>query len=130
MKKESQKVLDYLTNIFTDFENTENKLNSLNQQLTATEQQLRATNQQLIASEHEIKKHAHDLEERVKELGCFYGISETVRKRETIEEILQDITKIIPPAWQYPGNNLCKNFFWKYGIQNRQLRRQQMETDF
>jgi len=111
MKKESQKVLDYLTNIFTDFENTENKLNSLNQQLTATEQQLRATNQQLIASEHEIKKHAHDLEERVKELGCFYGISETVRKRETIEEILQDITKIIPPAWQYPEITCAKISF-------------------
>ena len=111
MKKESQKVLDYLTNIFTDFENTENKLNSLNQQLTASEQQLRASNQQLIVSEQEIKKHAHDLEERVKELGCFYGISETVRKRETIEEILQDLTKIIPPTWQYPEITCAKISF-------------------
>ena len=111
MKKESQKVLDYLKNVFTDFENTENKLNAINQQLTANEQQLRASNQQLIASEHEIKKHAHDLEERVKELGCFYGISETVRKRETVEEILQDITKIIPPAWQYPKITCAKISF-------------------
>ena len=111
MKKESQKVLDFLKNVFNDYEKTENKLNASNQQLTANEQQLRASNQQLIASEHEIKKHAHDLEERVKELGCFYGISETVRKRETVEEILQDITKIIPPAWQYPKITCAKISF-------------------
>ena len=72
---------------------------------------MRASYQQLIASEQEIKKHSHELGERVKELGCFYGISETVRKRETIEEILQDITQIIPPSWQYPEITCAKISF-------------------
>jgi len=118
MKKESQKVLDYLKNVFNDYEKTENELNATNQQLTANEQQLRAANQQLgannqqlITSEQEIKKHSHDLGERIKELGCFYEISETVRKRETIKEILQDITKVIPPAWQYPEITCAKISF-------------------
>ena len=62
MKKESKKVLDYLNNVFNDYEKTENKLNALNQhlsvsnqQLLATEQQLRAANQQLTASELQLK---------------------------------------------------------------------------
>ena len=87
----------------------EQQLRSANQQLTASEQQLRSANQQLeasnrqlIASEEEIKKHAHDLDERVKELNCLYGITESIKTGETIEEILHDTANIIPPAWQYP----------------------------
>ena len=34
MKKESKKVLDYLNNVFNDYEKTENKLNALNQHLS------------------------------------------------------------------------------------------------
>jgi len=51
MKKESQKILDYLKNVFNDYEKKENKLNATNQQLTSNEQQLRAANQQLTANE-------------------------------------------------------------------------------
>ncbi len=79
------------------------QLRASEQQLKAANQQLGATNLQLIASEQEIQKHAHDLGERVKELGCFYGISESIRTRENIEEILQDTARIIPPSWHYPG---------------------------
>lgn len=81
---------------------SEQQLRAANQQLTATEQQLRAANQQLIAHEKEILKRAHDLGERVKELDCLYGIAESIITKETIEEILQDTAKIIPPSWQYP----------------------------
>ena len=46
---------------------------------------------------------SRDLIERVKELNCLYGIS---RLRETkdvsLNEILQGIVSLIPPAWQYP----------------------------
>ena len=46
---------------------------------------------------------SRDLVERVKELNCLYGIS---RLRETkdvsLNEILQGIVALIPPAWQYP----------------------------
>lgn len=45
----------------------------------------------------------HDLVERIKELNCLYGISRLIEKRETsINEILQGVVKLIPPAWQYP----------------------------
>jgi signal transduction histidine kinase len=44
-----------------------------------------------------------DLVERVKELNCLYGFS---RLRETkgisLDEVLQGLVKLIPPAWQYP----------------------------
>lgn len=47
-------------------------------------------------------KQMHDLEERVKELNCLYGISKIVEKNLSLEETLQSIVDIIPPAWQYP----------------------------
>ncbi len=130
MKEKSEKMSDDLKKIIIQLKNSERKLNAsnqqleasnqqlaaneqqlraANQQLTSSEQQLKAANQQLaasnqqfIASEQEIKKYVHDLSERVKELDCLYGISESVRTRESIEETLQDTVDIIPQAWQYP----------------------------
>jgi signal transduction histidine kinase len=44
-----------------------------------------------------------DLLERVKELSCLYSIAQIAEGQErTIEEILQRISDLIPPAWQYP----------------------------
>jgi PAS domain S-box-containing protein len=43
------------------------------------------------------------LRERVKELNCLFSISTLVEKRQlTLEEILQGIVELIPPALQYP----------------------------
>ena len=43
------------------------------------------------------------LRERVKELACLYHIARLAGKPETpIEEILQGIAELLPPAWQYP----------------------------
>ena len=45
----------------------------------------------------------HSLQERYKELNCLYGIDEISRREGiTIEEILRDIVRLIPPGWQYP----------------------------
>jgi len=45
----------------------------------------------------------HDLLERVKELNCLYGISRLREKPGiSLDEILQGIVELIPPAWQYP----------------------------
>jgi signal transduction histidine kinase len=45
----------------------------------------------------------HDLVERIKELNCLYGISRLVEKKGiSINEILQGVVDLIPPAWQYP----------------------------
>ncbi len=51
----------------------------------------------------ELNKHVHALGERIKELNCLYGISEIVEKPGiSLEDLLQQIIDLIPPAWQYP----------------------------
>ncbi|MFH1442142.1 MAG: PAS domain S-box protein, partial [Candidatus Omnitrophota bacterium] len=43
--------------------------------------------------------------ERVKELNCLYGISKIVEEPNiTLEEILQSVVDIMPPAFQFPDN--------------------------
>ncbi len=44
-----------------------------------------------------------DLRERVKELTCLYGISRLVETPGiTLDELLQGLTELLPPAWLYP----------------------------
>jgi two-component system, NtrC family, sensor kinase len=43
------------------------------------------------------------LRERVKELTCLYGIAElSGRPDAPLDEILQGLAELLPPAWQYP----------------------------
>ncbi len=43
------------------------------------------------------------LTERVKELTCLYGIAPIARQPDiSLEEIIQGIVELLPPAWQYP----------------------------
>jgi signal transduction histidine kinase len=43
------------------------------------------------------------LRERVKELTCLYGIAQIVETRDlSLDEMLQRIVQLLPPAWQYP----------------------------
>ncbi|NQT00836.1 MAG: PAS domain-containing sensor histidine kinase [Planctomycetes bacterium] len=43
------------------------------------------------------------LTERVKELTCLYGIAQIAGQPDlSLEEIIQRIIEILPPAWQYP----------------------------
>lgn len=45
-----------------------------------------------------------DLNERVKELNCFYGMSELVENPDSsMHATVQGIVELIPSAWQYPG---------------------------
>lgn len=51
----------------------------------------------------ELDKLTHDLVERIKELNCLYGISRLIENGDrTIDEILQGVADLIPPAWQHP----------------------------
>ena len=53
--------------------------------------------------ERVLEKESHSLGERVKELGCLYGLSTLVEKQHiTLEEILEGALNLIPPGWQYP----------------------------
>jgi len=53
----------------------------------------------------------HELKERVKELNCFYRITKIIRNSKlSIDEALQEIVKVIPPAWQYPDITCVRIF--------------------
>ena len=50
-----------------------------------------------------LKVLTHDLVERIKELNCLYGISRLVEREDvSLNDILQGVVDLIPPAWQYP----------------------------
>jgi signal transduction histidine kinase len=56
-----------------------------------------------VDTEARLRRLAHDLIERIKELNCLYGISRLVEKENTsLDDILQGVVDLIPPAWQYP----------------------------
>jgi PAS domain S-box-containing protein len=58
---------------------------------------------QLEENERTLQKRTYDLGERVKELNCLYGISKLLEEQDiSLEEIVQEIVNLIPPAWQYP----------------------------
>ncbi|MCX6233648.1 MAG: ATP-binding protein [Bacteroidetes bacterium] len=49
------------------------------------------------------------LRERVKELVCLYGISELAHQDNlSLNELLENILKLIPPAWQYPEYTVAR----------------------
>jgi len=53
--------------------------------------------------EKELQKSMGELDERVKELNCLFEISRLVEtKMLSLDEILQGIADLIPPAWRYP----------------------------
>jgi PAS domain S-box-containing protein len=59
--------------------------------------------------EKELQKSMNEVGERIKELNCLFEISRLVEKRGlTLEEILQEIVELIPPAWQYPEITCAK----------------------
>ncbi|MGB2706081.1 MAG: PAS domain-containing protein [Candidatus Omnitrophota bacterium] len=52
--------------------------------------------------EEEREKLLRDFGERVKELECLFTLSEIIEKPGiSLEEIFQEVVKIIPPVWQY-----------------------------
>jgi signal transduction histidine kinase len=49
------------------------------------------------------------LRERVKELACLYGISELAQQDNlSLNELLENVLKLIPPAWQYPEYTVAR----------------------
>jgi len=50
-----------------------------------------------------VQRRHSSLRERVKELGCLYGIARLIGEPDlTIGEILRRTVKLLPPAWLYP----------------------------
>ena len=53
-------------------------------------------------AEEQQEQLVHQMGERVKELTCMYSVAQSIRSRDTIAEILEDIVALIPPGWHYP----------------------------
>ncbi len=91
-----------------------------------------------VANAYKRIKLEHTLKERIKELGCFYGVSNIIEKHSSnYKKILQGIVDLLPEAWQYPEITCAKiivnseefktdnynNFPWKQ-IANIEIERQ------
>lgn len=52
----------------------------------------------------DLHRNTDALRERVKELGCLYGIGRLVEEQgASLNKIVQGTVELIPPSWQYPG---------------------------
>jgi hypothetical protein len=65
--------------------------------------------------EKELEQISHSLGERIKELNCLYSISKLRERTDfSLEDILQTIVDLIPPAWQYPEITCARIIFNGY----------------
>ena len=65
--------------------------------------------------EKELEQICHSLGERIKELNCLYSISKLRERTDfSLEDILQAIVDLIPPAWQYPEITCARIIFNGY----------------
>ncbi len=68
--------------------------------------------QPVSISQEEIQRILTEKKERLKELGAINKTNQILREDKSIPEMLQDIVKIIPPAWQHPQDAVARI---KYG---------------
>jgi signal transduction histidine kinase len=63
-----------------------------------------ALSERIEKAQQVLQERSHHLGERVKELKCLYGISNLVEQHgSSLEQILQETVRLIPPSWHYPG---------------------------
>jgi PAS domain S-box-containing protein len=61
----------------------------------------------------EQKQVSFELRERIKELGCLRKVlSLAAQKDVTVEDILQQVVNLLPPAWQHPDVT-CSTIEWR-----------------
>ncbi len=78
--------------------------------------------QPLAISQEEIRKLLAEKKERLKELSAIHKTTNILKEEKPIPEMLQNIVKVLPPAWQYPDHTLARirygdqEFFSKAGF--------------
>lgn len=55
-----------------------------------------------LDSEGRIQQLLQTYQQQLKELSCIYGLAELLRTRDSIEEICEELVRLIPPAWRHP----------------------------
>jgi len=83
-------------------------INQGNQILIQKQKKISGTDKE---SAKELRETIYQYGERLKELNCFYTIANSVTRRHSIDEILQDTVNIIPPSWQYPDFTCARIFY-------------------
>lgn len=53
-------------------------------------------------AEKEQEKTLYDMGERVKELTCMHGVAKSIRDRQTLDEVFNDVINLLPLGCQYP----------------------------
>ncbi len=71
--------------------------------------------QPLAISQEEIKKLLAEKKERLKELGAIHKTTNILKEEKPIPEMLQNIVKVLPPAWQHPEQTIARI---RYGDQS------------
>ncbi len=62
--------------------------------------------------DEEKNKLYHNMSERVRELGCLYGVIKLIENNtNSIDDILQGVVDSIPPSWQYPDVTCARIIF-------------------
>jgi signal transduction histidine kinase len=73
-----------------------------------------------IALEH--RRTQVEVRERVKELTCLYGIAKIVERPDSsLKESLEDIVKLLPPAWLYPEIATARIIFDRHSYSTSEL---------
>lgn len=77
--------------------------------LEVTNKALVSFNKNLRVVKQKMERNNRELKERLKEINCLYQISQLTQKHDlTLDEIIQEVIKIIPPSWQYPDITGCR----------------------
>ncbi|HKK61636.1 MAG TPA: PEP/pyruvate-binding domain-containing protein, partial [Bacteroidales bacterium] len=72
-------------------------------------------------SEEEIQRLIAERKERLKELTCINHTNQIIKENRSVEETLEQIAGILPPAWQYPEMTVARirlnnNFYYSPGF--------------
>ena len=101
------------------YEDLERRIKQLELEILEFQRKDKMLNEDLIGEikrrkrvEKALKKVSHRLGERIKELNCLYSISKLRERTDfSLEDILQAILDLIPPAWQYPEITCARIIF-------------------
>ena len=104
------------------YEDLEKKIKKLELEILKYQRKNKVLNEDLTREikkrkrvEKELEQISHSLGERIKELNCLYSISKLRERTDfSLEDILQAIVDLIPPAWQYPEITCARIFFNGY----------------